>query len=441
MENYKLPSSPEIEKAVLGCMIVDKLALATGLEKLNGDDFSRVDNRTIFFAIEQVNRSNKILDIDIISENLKEKEMFFRVGGETYLAEIIKKGNRPYNIETYIETLKDRTRRRKLIIASDKINDLAMDLTNENVLNDAEEEIFSIVDKREYSGLLSVSGKIGEVVEEIEKISQNPELLNGLKTGFTLIDNKTNGLKPGELVLLAARPSMGKSALALNIAQYAAIKENKHVCMFSLEMDIKQLIYRMISSEKLLPLKNITRADFSEEYWKKFMDGVSTLGDINLFIDDTSGISLMDLKNKLRRQVLEHGKVDLVVIDYLQLMDGGKSENRQVEISKISRGLKAVAKEFDCPVLALSQLSRSPESRGNKRPVLSDLRESGAIEQDADIVMMIYRDDYYNEDSAKKNVSEIIIAKQRNGETGTVELAWLGEFTKFGNLAKPDKDF
>ena len=303
-----------------------------------------------------------------------------------------------------------------------------------DVLEEAEKKIFSLSDENAQKGLVHVGAGLAEMMEHIEEASANPGGMRGLSTGFIELDLKTNGLQKGELVLVAARPSMGKSALALNMAQHAAIHDNKNVCVFSLEMGTLSLVFRLVASEYLINLSNILKGTLSPDETRKFVRGMGNLSEAPLYIDDTPGISIAQMRSKLRRHEAEHGPVDLVVVDYLQLMDGGGGENRQVEISGISRGLKALAKEFDCPVLALSQLSRSPETRGDKRPLLSDLRESGAIEQDADLVMFIYREDYYNKDTEFKNISEINIAKQRNGETGVVKLAWLGQHTKFADL-------
>lgn len=432
-----MPHSENVEKSTLGAMILSDRALSIAAEQLKEEDFHIKENKIIFISIIEVYKNSNIVDMTLLIENLESKNQLYNIGGKKALAEISSFGLRGFNIEAYIETLKDRTKRRKLINAAIKIQVASKDFSDGvDALSIAEEEIYNISAQKSNSGLVSVAEGLEIAYEQMKELSANPDKLRGVPTGFKEIDSKTNGFQDGDFILIAARPSMGKSSLALNIAQHAAIKENKNVCVFSLEMETRSLIYRMIASELLIPLGNILSFNLSDKDWSRLAEGIELISRSKLFIDDTSGISIMALKSKLRRHIIEHGKIDMIVIDYLQLMDGGSSENRQLEISKISRGLKEIAKEFSCPVVAASQLSRSPEARKDKRPMLSDLRESGAIEQDADLVMFIYRDDYYNEDTPDKNISEIIISKQRNGETGTIKLTWLGKYTKFANLAR-----
>lgn len=429
------PHSINLERALLGAMIQDKFALSVGIEQLNVYDFYDDKNGLVFQAIYELSRRSDNVDLAMVSDYLESKGTLLRAGGVEYLLQLTDEGLLTYNAMQYAEGIKEKSMRRKLIAAAAEISDFSKDTSKDgDVLELAEKKIFDLADERNQEGLVHVASELSTMMDNLEEASANPEGMRGLPTGFPELDLKTNGLHKGELVLVAARPSMGKSALAMNIAQYAALHEDSNVCVFSLEMGRTSLLYRVLASEYLIPLSNILRAKLSGEDWKKLSRGVGTLSRTPLYIDDTSGISVMQMRSKLRRHKLEHGDIDLVVVDYLQLMDGGGGENRQVEISNISRGLKGLAKEFNCPVVALSQLSRGPESRSDKRPMLSDLRESGAIEQDADVVLFIYRDDYYHKDSESKNISEIIIAKQRNGETGTVRLAWLGQHTKFAPL-------
>ncbi|HZK09937.1 MAG TPA: replicative DNA helicase [Clostridia bacterium] len=430
-----LPHSIDVEKALLGSMLQNKKAMSIGIEQLEAYDFYDEANGLIFSAIVSLADKSDSLDITMLRDYLENKGTLLRVGGVEYLIHLTEAGLRPYNALSYIQSIKEKSVRRKLIEAASEITKISKDTTQDlDVLGEAERRIFNLADESTQQGLVHVASELTDMMDHLEEASANPEGMRGLSTGFIELDLKTNGLHKGDLVLIAARPSMGKSALAMNIAQHAALHENKNVCVFSLEMGKSSLLYRVLASEYLISLTNILTAKLSGEDWKKLSRGVGALSNAPLYIDDTSGISVMQIRSKLRRHRLEHGEIDLVVVDYLQLMDGGGGENRQVEIAGISRGLKALAKEFNCPVLALSQLSRGPEQRSDKRPLLSDLRESGAIEQDADIVMFIYREDYYNKDTELQNISEIIISKQRNGETGTVQLAWLGQHTKFADL-------
>lgn len=431
----RLPSSTDVEKSLLGSMLLNKKALNLGIEQLATYDFYDEANGIIFKALFELAQEKENIDTTILRDYLEDKGSFIRVGGMDYLIDLGNRAINPNNAPDYIETIKKKSQRRRLISAAQEIIEITKDTSKDvDVMEEAEKKIFGLSDESAQKGLVHVGAGLTEMMEHIEEASTNPEGMRGLSTGFIELDLKTNGLQKGELVLVAARPSMGKSALAMNMAQHAAIHDNKNVCVFSLEMGTLSLIFRLVASEYLINLTNIIKGTLSPDETRKFVRGMGNLSEAPLYIDDTPGISITQMRSKLRRHEAEFGPVDLVVVDYLQLMDGGGGENRQVEISSISRGLKALAKEFNCPVLALSQLSRSPENRKDRRPLLSDLRESGAIEQDADLVMFIYRDDYYNIESDAKNISEINIAKQRNGETGVVKLAWLGQHTKFADL-------
>jgi replicative DNA helicase len=311
----------------------------------------------------------------------------------------------------------------------------------EVILEDTEKRIFQIVQKRNTEDFTPIRTVVMNAMDKIEAASKNNGYVTGIATGFTDLDYRTAGMQPSDLVLIAARPSMGKTAFVLNIAQHVAFKLNLPVAIFSLEMSKEQLINRMFSLESSVDAQKLRTGQLNDQDWERLIESAGTIGRSKLVIDDTPGITVSELRSKCRKLKLEHG-LSMVIIDYLQLMSGsGRStDSRQQEISDISRSLKAIARELGVPVLALSQLSRAVEQRPDHRPMLSDLRESGAIEQDADVVMFIYRDDYYNHDSVKKGVSEIIVAKQRNGPIGTVELAWLPEYTKFANLEKPKRD-
>jgi len=324
-----------------------------------------------------------------------------------------------------------------LILASTSIVEKGYDKENsDDLLEFAEQSIFNISQKKNKDGLVEIKKILPETLDQIERVHNSPDALTGISTGFKYVDKLTNGLHKSDLVLIAARPSMGKTAFAMNVVQHAAVKEKKSVAVFSLEMAKEQLVQRMLSSLALIPIQNIRTGQLKENEWPLLAKAMGVLSNAKIFIDDTPGITVMEMRAKSRRLKLEH-ELDLIMIDYMQLMNSsGGGENRQQEISNISRGLKSLAREMQCPVVALSQLSRAPEMRSDHRPILSDLRESGAIEQDADLVMFLYRDEYYNEESEKKDIGEVIIAKQRNGETGRVDLTWVGKYTSFHDLYK-----
>ena len=373
-----------------------------------------------------------------LSEELKKRNTLESIGGMIYIANLSEGVSTTANIKYYCEIVEEKSTLRKLIKASNEI--IAKGYEDEEnidvIVELAEQKIFNITQKRNQDGLEPIKSILLESFTKIEQLSQNTGGITGLTTGFIDLDAKTSGMQKSDLILVAARPAMGKTAFSLNIVQNAAMKGDASVAFFSLEMSKDQLVQRMLSSESHVELQKIINGRLTEEDWPKLVSSMGPLAQANIFIDDTPGITLMDLKAKCRKLKIEKG-LDLIMIDYLQLMSGeGKNENRQQEISNISRGLKGLAKEMDCPVVALSQLSRAPEMRSDHRPILSDLRESGAIEQDADIVMFLYRDEYYHEDSEKKNIGEVIIAKHRNGPTGTVELVFMGEFTKFLNMER-----
>ena len=432
------PNNTEAEESVIGAMLLDKEAVNTALEILKPEDFYKEVNQEIFKAIISLYNRNEPVDLVTLSEELRKRQTLESVGGISYLADLSISVVSAANTKYYCEIVKEKSILRRLIKSSDEIMSLAYQDNKEVnlILEKAEKDIFDITQGVHNKGFYPINEVLLRSFSQIEERAAKKGELTGLTTGFTDVDLKLSGLQKSDLILLAARPSMGKTALGINIATNAAIKGGANVAIFSLEMSKEQLAQRIISSTAHVDLQKIISGNLSEDEWIQVVNSMAPLSKMNIFIDDTAGISLMEMKAKCRRMKVEKG-IDLIVIDYLQLVEtDSKSENRQQEISAISRGLKAIAKEMECPVLALSQLSRAPELRSDHRPILSDLRESGAIEQDADVVLFLYRDDYYNEDSEKKNIGEIIIAKHRNGPTGKVELAFKKEYTKFLNLER-----
>ncbi len=433
------PHSIEGEQSVLGSMILDKNAIVTATEILRPSDFYKEAHREIYEAILEIHSREEPVDLITLSEELKKRNTLDAIGGILYLADLSEAISTTANIRFYCEIVEEKSILRRLINASNEIIAKGYEADEDiNIIIDAaEKKIFDITQKRSREGLDPIKEVLFESFSRIEQMALSNSSLTGLTTGFIDLDQKTSGLQKSDLVLVAARPSMGKTAFSVNLAVNSALKGNASVAIFSLEMSKEQLVQRMLSSESHVELQKIINGRLNEDDWPKLLRAMGPLSQAKIFIDDTPGITLMEMKAKCRRLKMEKG-LDLVMIDYLQLMSGeGKIENRQQEISTISRGLKGLAKEMDCPVIALSQLSRAPEIRSDHRPILSDLRESGAIEQDADIVMFLYRDDYYHPDSEKKNIGEVIIAKHRNGPTGTVELVFMGEYTKFLNMEKP----
>ncbi|KPU26557.1 DNA helicase [Caloranaerobacter sp. TR13] len=432
------PHSIEAEQSVLGSMILDKDSIITAIEILRPDDFYKEAHKEIYEAILALNDKNEPVDLITLSEELKKRGTLEAIGGMTYLADLSEGISTTANIKHYCEIVEEKSILRKLIKASDEIMSKGYEADEEisNIIDLAEKKIFDITQRKSHEGFTPIKSILLDSLNKIEEMFENKGGITGLSTGFLDIDNKTSGLQKSDLILVAARPSMGKTAFALNVALNSALKSNASVAIFSLEMSKEQLVQRMLSIESHVEIQKIRNGQLSEDEWMRLVRAMGPLSQAKIYIDDTPGITLSEMKAKCRRLKIENG-LDLILIDYLQLMQGdGKTENRQQEISAISRGLKGLAREMDCPVVALSQLSRAPELRSDHRPILSDLRESGAIEQDADVVMLLYRDEYYHPDTDKKNIGEVIIAKQRNGPTGTVELVWMGQFTKFLNLEK-----
>ncbi len=428
------PHSIEAEKSVLGSALQSKEALFEVLEILEPDDFYSEHHKEVFEAVKELNRRSEPVDILTVSEELKRRNTLAMVGGRAFVASLPTEAPSTSNAESYAHIIKEKAILRTLIKASADILDRSYkDKTDsQEVLGFAEQEIFNIARAKQKKDYTSLGDVLIENINQIDAMAQNSGNLIGLTTGFVDLDDKTAGLQKSNLIIVAARPAMGKTAFVLNIAQNAAIKGNATVLMFSLEMSKEELGMRMLSSDTCIDLAKLKKGDLNRGEWDDLYIGIDRLTKAGIYIDDTPGISLMEMKNKCRRLKAEKG-LDLIIVDYLQLMET-KAESRQQEISKLSRSLKILAKEMDCPVIVLSQLSRAVEQRMEKKPQLSDLRESGAIEQDADLVMFLYRDEYYNPETTEKpNTCEIIIAKHRGGSTGTVELAWLGKYTKFAD--------
>lgn len=432
-----LPQSIEAEQSVIGSMIIDKSAIAKVLESLEEEDFYRDGHKVIFRAILDMFRKDMAIDLVTLLESLKSTEMLERAGGVTYITEISASVPTTANLSSYIKIVEEKSVLRKLIKASTSIIESSYNNQGEveNVLDGAEKRIFDIAEKKTSKDFEPLSDVLERGFLEIERLFNNRGEITGVGSGFSDLDSKTSGFQKGDMILIAARPSMGKTTFALNIAEHAALREGKSVVIFSLEMSKEQLAYKLLCSEANVDMLRLRTGELDDKDWENIAKATGPLAKAKVYIDDTAGVSVMEMRSKCRRLKMEYG-IDLIVIDYLQLMSGstGSSDNRQQEVSEISRSIKALAKEMECPVIALSQLSRAPEQRADHRPMLSDLRESGSIEQDADLVMFLYRDEYYNKETEDKNIGECIIAKQRNGPVGTAKLAWLGQYSKFGNL-------
>lgn len=437
------PHSMEAEQSVLGGLMLDNNAWDTVSEIVVEDNFYRQGHRKIFRTMTKLVNDGSPIDVVTLSEELDRVAELESAGGLDYLVELAKNTPSASNIRAYSEIVRDRALLRQMINAANEIADNAFHpdgRSSEDVLNDAEQKIFSIAENRpNQGGPEGVNVLLKKAVDRIDTLFNSDGDLTGVTTGFDDLDKKTAGLQPSDLVIVAARPSMGKTTFAMNLVENALMSTNRPVLVFSLEMPADQLVTRMLSSLGRIDQTRVRTGMLEEEDWPKLTTAVNMMRDKPLFIDDQAGISPNEMRTRARRIVREHGDLALIMVDYLQLMQmkGSNIESRTQEISEISRSLKALAKELECPVVALSQLNRSLEQRPNKRPVNSDLRESGAIEQDADVIMFIYRDEVYNEDSEHKGVAEIIIGKQRNGPIGTSRLAFIGKYTKFENLA-PD---
>lgn len=435
------PHNLEAEQAVLGALLIAPESLATVAEILRPEDFYGEGHRAIYLTLKEMAEAGRPIDLLTVTEELQGKGLLEQVGGATYLATLAGAVPTAVHVEYYAGIVAEKGLLRSIIEACTRIASQGYEegAESESLLDEAERMLLSLGERRQSRSYRSIRELLVETLEKIEQLYQRKGSVTGLPTGFTELDRITSGLQPSDLILLAARPSMGKTSLGLNIAQNVAVKSGVPVGIFSLEMSGDQVVQRLLCSEALVDQQRLRTGFLQEDDWPRLLKAATRLAEAPIFIDDTPAITLLELRSKARRLKLEHG-IGLLVVDYLQLIQSGRRmENRVQEISEISRQLKSLARELDVPVLALSQLSRAVEQRGgDRRPLLSDLRESGSLEQDSDVVMFIYRDDYYNEDSEEKGVADIIIAKQRNGPVGTVKLAFLKEFTKFVNLEREE---
>ena len=440
MELGKVPPYDiEAEQAVIGSMLTDKDAVIAAVEVLREDAFYRDDNKAIYEAIINLYNKSEPIDIITLKDELESMNKFEQVGGYEYLASLPDKVPTTANVQKYIKIVEEKSILRNLIKTANEIIDLGYNSTEEveDIMDNAEKKLFAIMQSKNQKSYTTIKDALIESFAKLEELYNRKQHITGVPTGFIELDYKTAGLHGSELILLAARPAMGKTAFALNIATNAALRANVPVAIFSLEMSKEQLVNRILCSEAMVDSNKVRTGKIEEGDWVKLAGAIGPLSESQIFIDDTPGISIMEIRTKCRKLKMEKD-IGLVVIDYLQLVQGSnkRSGSREQEISEISRSLKILAKELDVPVIALSQLSRAVEQRPDHRPMLSDLRESGAIEQDADIVIFLYRDDYYNKESEKKDIAEVIIAKQRGGSLGTVDLLWMGNYTKFVNLEK-----
>ena len=440
MELGKVPPHDEdAEQAVLGSMLTDNDAVMAAVEVLKEDAFYREDNKIIYQAILNLYSKSEPIDIITLKDELESMGKFEQVGGLEYLASLPDKVPTTANVQKYIKIVEEKSVLRNLIKTANEIIELGYNPTEdvEDIMDGAEKKIFDIMQSKNTKSYTPIKDVLVESFTNLEKLYNQKQHVTGVPTQFYDLDDKTAGLHGSELILVAARPAMGKTAFALNIATNAALRANVPVAIFSLEMSKDQLVNRMLCSEAMVDSNKVRTGKLDEEDWTKLAEAIGPLSEAGVYIDDTPGISVMEIRTKCRKLKMEKN-IGLVVIDYLQLISGSNKRNgsREQEISEISRSLKVLAKELNVPVIALSQLSRAVEQRDDHRPMLSDLRESGAIEQDADIVMFLYRDDYYNKESAEKDIAEVIIAKQRGGSTGTVKLYWMGNYTKFVNIER-----
>lgn len=434
-----LPHSDEAERAVIGSMLMDADAIVTASEMITSDDFYQRQYGILFDVMTELYGEDKPVDLVTLQERLKNKDVPPELTSVEFISGILNDVPTSANIKHYAETVAEKALLRRMIRANEEIANTCY-LGKEpvdQILEEMEKKIFDLLQKKSSDDFVPIRDVVLSVIDKIELAAKHKGTVTGLATGFYDLDYKTSGFQPSDLILVAARPSMGKTAFVLNLAQYIAVKNKVPTAIFSLEMSKDQLVNRLLSMESKVDSQLIRTGNLSANDWEKLIESAGDISKAPLIIDDTPGISISELRSKCRKFKLEND-LGLVIIDYLQLMSGGskRTDSRQQEISEISRSLKALAREINAPVIALSQLSRACETRPDHRPILSDLRESGAIEQDADVVMFIYRDDYYNKDTDKKNISEIIIAKQRNGPIGTVELVWLPNYTKFANKSK-----
>jgi len=430
-----MPHSIEAEKSVIGAMFMDKDAIVTVSEILVGEEFYQKQYGVFFDAIVELYNEGKEVDVITLQDRLKEKDLPEEYVQIEFISGLVNSVPTTANVKNYANIVKEKAILRNLINVTQNIaNECYLNKDGlEVILEETEKKIFNIVQNRSTNDYVPIKNIVLQSIESIEMVAKNKGTVTGVATGFLDLDYKTAGMQKSDLILIAARPSMGKTAFVLNLAEHMAVRDNVTTAIFSLEMSKEQLVKRMMAMNSRVDLQLMRSGNLKDDDWANLIQGANEIARSNLILDDTPSISVAELRSKCRKYKIEKN-LGVIIIDYLQLMSGGKRiESRQQEISEISRSLKALARELDVPVIALSQLSRAVEQRPDKRPMLSDLRESGAIEQDADVVMFIYRDDYYNKDSEEKGVAEIIIGKQRNGPTGTVKLKWQAELTRFAN--------
>ncbi|GFI26619.1 replicative DNA helicase [Lachnospiraceae bacterium] len=433
-----MPNSLEAEQSVIGSMIMDKEAIVIAIEMLLQEDFYYQQYGLLFQSMVELYNAGEPVDLVTLQAKLKAMNVPEEISSLEFVRDLITAVPTSANVKSYAQIVKDKSVLRALIRVTEDIENKCYSGQGEleDILADTEKNIFHLLQNRGVREFVPIKEIVLNALEKIEQASKTQGNVTGIPTGFMDLDYKMSGLQNSDFILVAARPSMGKTALVLNIAQYVAFHENLATAIFSLEMSKEQLVNRLFSLESRVDAQILRSGNLNDSDWEKLIEGADVIGKSHLIIDDTPGISISELRSKCRKYKLEHD-LKLIIIDYLQLMTGsGRTDSRQQEISDISRSLKGLARELNVPVIALSQLSRAVEQRPDHRPMLSDLRESGAIEQDADVVMFIYRDDYYNKDTDMKNIAEIIIAKQRNGPIGTVNLVWLPQYTKFANMEK-----
>lgn len=434
-----LPHSLEAEQAVIGCMLMDREAITTASEIICGDDFYSRQYGVVFDTMVELSEEGKPVDLVVLQDRLREKDVPPEVSSLEFVRELLGVVSTSANVKHYANIVAEKSTLRRLIRLNEDISNTcyAGKENLEFILEDTEKRVFELVQKRNTGDFVPIRQVVMSAMDRIEMASRNKGNVTGMATGFIDLDYKTAGFQPSDLILIAARPSMGKTSFMLNIIQYMVFRMNMSAALFSLEMSKEQIVNQLFSIESRVDSQHLRTGNLSDGEWEKLIESAGVVGNSNLIIDDTPGISIGELRSKCRKYKLEND-LKIIVIDYLQLMSGSGrgTESRQQEVSDISRALKGLARELNVPVVVGSQLSRAVEQRPDHRPMLSDLRESGAIEQDADLVMFLYRDEYYNKDSEKRGIAEVIVAKQRRGSIGTIELAWLPDFTRFANLQK-----
>lgn len=438
----KVPCHPESERSVLGAMLRSREAALLAIESLQADDFYDPANREVFSAMQAISSATRPIDLVTLDEELTRRGKLDTIGGAAYLIDLSRCVPSAANIQAYIRIVDEKSTLRKLIRASESIIKAcyAGEEETQDILEIAEKQIYDITMRRGGEELVAIQPVLLKTFENIELLVKNHGRVTGVESGYSELDELLTGFHPGEMILIAGRPAMGKTSIGMNFIENAAIRCGKKAAVFSLEMPSEQLAMRMLCTEARVDMQRVRRGQIDDTEWEKLCDAMITIGQSAIFVDATPGITVSQIRSKARRLQLEHG-LDIVLIDYLSLMTGvGSFGSRQEEVAQISRSLKSLAIELGVPVLALQQLSRAPAGRSNHRPLLSDIRESGAIEQDADVVMFIHREDYYEPDTAEKNIAELIIAKQRNGSLGTVKLGWKGEYTWFMDLSPQAKE-